>query len=810
MSSTQPQSSGLNNLNPNAKFNLVGNPSVVRRDLYAKITGQRKYTSDIRPSDIGQSSMWYAGFLVAPHPHAIVKSIDVSAAQAAGYVTLVESDLPVGAMFGSGDRAYPPLVSSEVLYPGQPVAAVAAPTANEVVDALNLIQVEYEQLPYVFHAQDALQANAPQLWPGGNVPGGGIGENGAVTSGTLSLNLGDVDSALASADVVYEDTYTTSVQQHYEILPRGAVAYWSGGTLTVRASTQWAWLVQTSLASYFGIPLTDVEVSTSLGGYEDGGALGNGLGNKVSGEEYILAAVLAKKVGAPVKFVHTRLTQARTTTNRWPYTASFRLGAMSDGTLVAIDAVCTANVGGRGGAQGSDAVGDFYNTYVCPNMRFYSIPVSTDAYSNGSAMRSVGEEQGHFLLESAMDELAHRLNMDPVQFRLKNMRQGPNAADPFSKLPYSTIAQPQALQTVMQAFGWNNLWKGWGVPSSVNGTKRVGVGVCIQNAAKGAPFPPSTSQVQVDPDGTVTVFSGLTDHGAGGNTTLPILASEALGLTSLANVKIIQSDTNYTTNSSVTAGSQTTHNSHSLLYAVEDLKNQWFPIVAKQLGANPDNLAFGNNTIYDTTNPSNSISFNNAAALLTSSIKGFGVWNIPFNVAIRSTGARMAQVEVDVETGVVHVLSYAFALGLGRTIFYKGAIHQMMGGSVMGVGSAFFEELLVDPSENVTVKPGYPTSGSWLNPNYHDYQIPTIMENPDTPNVIPIENIDPTGPYGATGIGENTIIAADVSYINALSNALGGYRFHKTPVRIEDVVAAIQWMNSNTSGGSSTTASTTS
>ncbi|MDG6949356.1 MAG: xanthine dehydrogenase family protein molybdopterin-binding subunit [Nitrososphaerota archaeon] len=797
MSSSSTESSGLNNLSPTAKFNLVGNQTVTRRDIYAKITGQRKYTSDILPSDIGQSSMWYAGFLVAPHPHAKVTSIDVSAAQAAGYFALVESDLPVGAMFGSGSRAYPPLVSSEVLYPGQPVAAVAAPTANEVVDALNLIKVEYEQLPYVFTAEEALAAGAPQLWPGGNVPGGGVGENGAVTSGTLNLNLGDVDSALASADVVYEDTFSTSVQQHYEILPRGAVAYWSGGTLTVRASTQWAWLVQVTLANYFGIPLSDVEVSTSLGGYEDGGALGNGLGNKVSGEEYILAAVLAQKIGAPVKFVHTRLTHARTTTNRWPFSASFRLGAMNDGTLVAIDAVCTANVGARGGAQGSDAIGDFYNTYVCPNMRFYSIPVTTDAYSNGSAMRSVGEEQGHFLLESAMDELAHKLNMDPAQFRLKNMRQGPGAADPFSKLPYSTIAQPQALQTVMQAFGWSNLWKGWGVPSSVNGTKRVGVGVCIQNAAKGAPFPPSTSQVQVDPDGTVTVFSGLTDHGAGGNTTLPILAAEALGLTSLANVKFIQSDTQYTTNSSVTAGSQTTHNSHSLLYAVEDLKNQWFPTVANKIGASANNLAFGNNTIYDTTNPSNSISFNDAAALLTSSLKGYGVWNIPFNVAIRSTGARMAQVEVDVETGEVHVLSYTFALGLGRTIFYKGAIHQMMGGSVMGVGSAFYEELLVDPSQNVTPTPGYPTSGSWLNPNFHDYQIPTIMENPDTPNVIPVENIDPTGPYGATGIGENTIIAADVSYINALSNALGGYRFHKTPVRIEDVVAAIQWMQAN-------------
>ncbi|MCL4355533.1 MAG: xanthine dehydrogenase family protein molybdopterin-binding subunit [Nitrososphaerota archaeon] len=807
-SSSSSQSSGENNLSTNAKFALVGNPAVTRRDLYAKITGQRKYTQDIVPSDIGASSMWYAGFLVAPHPHAIVTSIDTSEAQNAGYVTLVESDLPVGSLF-SGGRAYPPLVSGEVLYAGQPVAAVAAPSANEVVDALSKIKVEYELLPYVFDAQEALQADAPQLWPGGNVPGGGISENRQAISAEVNVSLGDVATALQNSDVVYEDTFVTTVQQHFEILPRGAIAYWSGGQLTVHATTQWAWLVQIILANYFAIPLSDVIVTTSLGGYEDGGALGNGLGNKTSGEEYVLAAVLAKKVGAPVKFIHTRMTHALTTTNRWPITAKIKLGAMSDGTLTAIDAVYYCNVGGRGGAQGSDAVSDLYNTYVCPNVSISSIPVNTNKFALGAFMRSVGEEQGHFIMESAMDELAQKLNMDPTAFRLKNMRTSANAVDPVAKKPYTTIAQPQSLQAVMSASNWTSKWKGWGIPTSVNGTKRTGIGVSIQNAAKGAPIPPSTSQVQVDPDGTVTVYIGLTDHGAGGNTTFPLIAAEALGLTSMDNVKLIQSDTRYTTNSSVTAGSQSTHNSHSLLYAVEDLKSQWFPTVAQSLGASADNLVFGNDTIYDKTNPSNSISFKNAAALLKSSVKGFGVWQIPEDVAYRSTGARIAEVEVDVVTGEVHVVSHSFALGLGRTIFYKGAMHQMMGGSVMGVGSAFYEEIIPDPSQDVTPKPGYPTSGSFLNPNYHDYEIPTIMENPDTADAIPVQNIDPTGPFGATGIGENTIIGADVTYTNALSNALGGYRFKKTPVRIEDVVAAIQAMNGNAGAAPSTTSSST-
>ncbi|MHB2036398.1 MAG: xanthine dehydrogenase family protein molybdopterin-binding subunit [Nitrososphaerales archaeon] len=771
-------------------YALVGNQNVTRRDILAKITGQRPYTSDIKPSNINASNMLYAGFIPSPYPHALIKSIDVSQAEAAGYVTLVGTELPPFELFSNG-RSYVPLARDRILFAGQPVAVVATPTANEVVDAIKLVNVEYEPLPYVFDAQEALTSSAPQLWPGGNVPSGSVAEGGVPVPASIHIELGNVDSALASADVVMTDMFETSIQQHFEIEPRGAVAYWQGGQLYLRASTQWAWLMQVILANYFQMPLGDVTVSTSLGGYEDGGAIGCGFGNKTTGEEYILAAVLAKKAGAPVKFVHTRFSHALSTTNRWPLRGYVKLGAMKDGTLTAMDVQLYANVGAHGGSQGVDAASDFYNTYVCPNVRIDSVPVNTNAFSCGAFMRSVGEEQGHFIMESAIDELAQKLGMDPVQFRMQNMRTHANAVDPVAKKPYTTIAQPEALQQAMQAFNWSGMWKGWGAPSYSQGSIRRGVGVIVQNAGKGAPIPPSTSQVQVDPDGTVTVYIGLTDHGAGGNTTFPIVAAEALGLTSLSNVKLIQSDTQYTTNSSVTAGSQSTHNSHSLLLAVQDLQTQWFPIVAQKLGATQSNLTFGNNQIYDSTNPSNSISFTAAAALLKQSIKGFGTWTIPENVAYRVTGARFAEVEVDTDTAQVTLVNHVFALGLGKTIFYKGAIHQMMGGSVMGLSSAIYEEFLNDPTQGLTY------SGSYINPNFHDYEVPTIFENPDTATVIPVENNDPTGPFGATGIGENCVIGGDVVIANALSNALGGYRFHSTPIRIEDIVTAIQWMKSN-------------
>ena len=774
----------------NQSFLLVGNKNINRRDITAKITGQRPYTVDIRPSDVGATSFVYMGYLVSPYPYATIKSIDVSQAESLGYVTITATDLPPYDLFNYG-RSHMPIASGVARFAGQPVVALGADSPKHVADGLALINVEFEPLPYVFDAEVAAQPNAPQVWPGGNVPTSGVGEGGEPIPSTTHIAVGDAPTAYSQAAVTVETTLDFGILQHLDMEPRGLIANWNGGNIEVWGNTQWAHNMQRILSSYFQVPLANVTVRTALGGYEGGGTMGTGLGNKTEGEEYLIAVAMSRKAGSPVKFMHTKLTNTLATTNRFPARGYVKLGATSDGKLSSMIFNVYFNSGANGGAVGSDTVTDLYDLYVTPNLLIDATPVNTNAFSLSSAMRNVGGSQGHWITEIAIDMLAEKLNIDPAQFRLMNMHDVNSAVDPTNGFKYSGFGNPSIYQNVLSTFDWSSKWQGWGNPSSISGTTRNGVGTSITNSIKGAISPPDTGQIQVDPDGTVTMFSGITDHGAGGNTVLPIIAAELLGLTpeQFDNIKVVQSDTSLTTDSGVTAGSRGTRNGGmGLVQATADLKKQWFPTVAKKLGVSDwTALGFGNGTIYDTTNPSNSIAFKDAAALLTSSIKGYGTYNGPSKTVYRVAGGRCAEVQVDIETGDVRVVSFAAGISPGRVLFWKGAVAQELGGFIgMGIGEAFYEQLINDPST------GFERSGSYLNPNLLDYKMPSILQTPDTSVPLFYNYVDPIGPFGGTGMGEPVLESVSVVLANALSNALGGYRFLKLPIRREDVINAIQ------------------
>jgi len=765
----------------------------------ARITGQAVYTADILPDHLGVTDMVYMGLVRCPYPRANVKSIDVSKAVAAGYVTLEPSEIPPYGMYGIG-RPYSPLpIDGVTMYPGQPVVAVGAPSPNEVRDALDLVSVTYEPLPYVFDAEEALQPGAPQLYEGGNSPATSVVFHYTPVTSTQHIEFGDAATAIAQADVKVSLTAETGVIQHFEMEPVSAVAWWTEGGLFLYGKDTWVHSTQASFANYFGLPLADVTVRTSLGGTETGMTTGGVFGNAVSADQYVLTSLMSKKAGAPVKYTATRSDNSLTTTARYPVRGYVTLGAMNDGTITGMQVRLYENAGARGGYVG-DVTDDFYDSYNIANVTIDCYTANTDAYNNGAYQRDVGESQAHFILESAVDMLAQKLNVDPVQFRLQNMRgvssTGAPPVDAVSGLTYTGYGNPAAMNQGATAFGWTSSWKGWDTASAVNGSIRTGVGLSSVSSNKGAAFPPTSSQIQVGPDGTVTVYTGHTDHGAGTSTTLPIMAAEALGLTSLENVVLVASDTSLTTDSSVTAGSQSTRNAGpALIAAAQDLGTQWFPIVAAKLapGTKASNLAFQNDTIYDTTNPSNSMSFKDAAALLTAPITGQGTWNIfgIFAFATRVGGAKFVELTVDTNTGDVHVTNYVGALGLGKVIFPRGAQSQAEGAFVgMGQGEALYEELLNDPSVGLNL------SGSHLNPSILNYKVPTIMECPDKITPVWIEYNDPMGPFGATGIGEPCLIGSSAAIVNALSNALGGYRFTRLPVRREDIIAAVNWMKS--------------
>ncbi|MGD0637432.1 MAG: xanthine dehydrogenase family protein molybdopterin-binding subunit [Nitrososphaerales archaeon] len=784
-------------------YTILGNPDIKRRSLMERITGTNHYTEDISASDLGASNMVYMGLVTCPYPRATVKSIDVSQAEAAGYVTLTGFDLPAYNYSNPG-RPYVPIASDTVLFSGQPVVAVAANSPEEVVDAEDLVVVEYEPLTPVFDPEEALAPGAPQLFEGGN---------SLIGPTPMTTKFGDPDGALSQADTVISLRYDYPVITHFELEPDGCVASWSNGTLNTYQKTSYVWGDLYGLAAYFGIPMSDVVCRGGLGGTTNSMA-GGMFGNSMQGDMLIVAAVMSKKVGAPVKWVATRYENARATSNRFPIRGYVTLGAKA-GVLTALKVNLYFNMGARGGAV-ADGPDDLYNLYVIPNVEVNSYFASTNSYGIGAYMRDVGESQCHFMLESTIDMMAQKLNVDPTQFRLNNMRTGgPNAVDPSDGIPYSQLNQPATFNAGLNSFNWSSQWKGWGVPSSVNGPKRRGVGVALESGNKGAAFGPSSGQIQVNPDGSVVVFHCTGDHGGGSTTSVPIQAAQALGLSSLDNVSMVSADTSLTTDGGVTAGSQMTQcGGFAMIAAALDLGNQWFPLVAAKLapGTKASNLAFGGGVgagitglgasisnqpggmIYDTTNPANQMSWKAAAALLPGPITGHGNGNplINFGLTHREVGAKFAEVEVDTETGDVRVVNAVSALDLGRVNWAKGAQSQMEGGFIgLGQGEVFFEEHLLDPTT------GFNYSGRTINSNFLDYKVPTIMQVPDTFTALPVEGVDPSGPFGAKGIGENCVTSSSAAIANALSNALGGYRFIRAPIRKGDIIAALQYMQAN-------------
>ena len=827
-----------------SNFALVGNPAVARRATYNSITGVKKYTQDIMPANVGVSAATgfvYMGYVTCPYPNALIKSIDTSAAEAMGATTLTALDYdylpPYNYYSTSGLHTRGPLPWPQVRSPGAIVVAVGASSPDLVNDAINAVKVEYEPLPYVFDAEEALAPGAPQIWPNGNSPGGSVVE-GAPTPSTAVMQFGDVQAAFAEADVVVTvPTLDTQWLNHYDMEPRGLIAQWASGggldvinaaggtdttyagtTINIWGNTQYAYGIKSTLSSYFFVPANNINVKTGLGGNDattgTGGVVGNAFGNKTSGEEYVIAAAMARKTGGVVKFMFNRATHACATTDRFPFRGYLKISAKNN-LITGLQAVIYVNTGALSGAESE--LSELYATYNIPNVDLISYSVTTNAYFEASPMRDVGESQCSLFTETAVDLLAEKLNIDPALFRLNNMRtQGytdpetgqvfPDSAfDPSTGYPMSSLGAAQAYLTATRAFNWSSMWKGWGVNSSTpvntgstqgTGQKLRGVGIALTSGAKGS-FSSGVGQMTVSPAGVVTVYCGSMDHGGGGNTTQVITAAECLGFTpaTFGNIQAVFSDTTLVTNTGGTYGStQTRSGGYGQLAAAQNLASQWFPIVAAKLakGTNAANLQFGNNTIYDVTNPSNSMSFTAAAALLTTTLTGYGSVGGPPKTAYRVAGTKICEVEIDVETADVRVVNYVGCLAVGRQIFYAGMRDQNHGGfNGLGLGEALYEELINDSSQ------GLKYSGGRLNPNYLDFKIPSIMQAPDTIQVPVVEQVDPIGPFGAVGMGENALTGVASMVLNALSNACCGYRFTRMPVRKEDIVDALQWMKDN-------------
>jgi xanthine dehydrogenase YagR molybdenum-binding subunit len=722
-----------------AELEIVG-ARVPRMDAAERVTGRARYTADIvRPG------MLHAVILRATIPRATIRAIHTARATA----------MPgVFDILGPGDA--PPatrLFGRDVSYAGQPVAAVCADSERAARAAALAIAVEYDTLPFAVTFEDAVAPDAPRVRAKGNV----------MEHAPLVTARGDVGAGLKAADVVVRGEYRTPVALHTALEPHGAVAEWEGDRLTVWESTQGIFRVREQVAKALDVPLSRVRVIKQY--------MGGGFGAKNgAGAHTYVAALFARRQGRAVRCVNDREAEQTDSGNRPSSTQRVTIGAKKDGTLTAIHASIDVPLGISGWEGGPGQI--YHEMYACPNVR----TEETFAYVNASGMqafRGPGYVEGAFGLEGSMNALARELALDPVALRVKNFA----AREPRQNRPYSGNRLLDCYREGAKAFGWSDATSR---KPEVGSRKRVGRGVAAQVWPTGG-GPPAYALVRLNPDASVDVLAGTQDLGTGARTVLSQVAAESLGAR-LSDVRAIIGDTGslpYTGNS---WGSMTTASvGPAVRMAAEDARRQLFEAAATMLDATPDALESRDSHIV-VRDTDRTMTFAEVTKRLGNVMiigKGSRGPN-PADTAIMTFGAQFAEVEVDIDTGVVRVLRVVAAHDAGRIINPTLAESQLEGGIIQGLGYALFEERVLDRR-----------LGLVMNPTMHDYKIPTMADIPAI-DAFFVAGADPAANHtGARGVAEPPIIPTAPAIAAAVGDAIGA-EVRQIPLTPWRVLAALE------------------
>ena len=665
----QPQRSTPNPQNAQAKIssassavselNVVGHDTR-RIDAVERTTGKATYTGDVM-----LPGMLYARVLRSPHPHARIRRIDASKALALPGVKAVISHDNCTVLWGAGSIAGGAQYNEEVKkitkhrryafnnpvrFVGEPVAAVAAVDRHTAEEALQLIVVDYEPLPFVLDPEEALKAGAPQIWPEGNLSP--TARNETIPIGA---KRGNVEEGFTGSDQVFEDRYSTSFVHNAQMEPRVCVAAWEADKLTVYTPTGGVANCRTDMARDLGIPPEKVRVVCRY--------MGGNFGNKNQNHDSdLIAATLAKNAGAPVKLELSRKEDWIGVHGRWPTAQYYKVGVKNDGTLQAIQMRGYSGMGPYRKNTGNIAGVEIYQ---CANIETSISPVYTNRTVSAN-FRGPEFPQGFFGIQSMMDDVAARLKMDPVEFILKNMTR--KAGD---QTPYTTYSLDECIHRGAEAFQWKTRWKPQ--PGSDRGPIKRGAGVSFMAFRAG--LGRSSAVIRVDAKGKYSVHVGVTDVGGGAKTTMGLIAAEELGVP-LSQLEVVWGDTDRCPYSVGESGSRTTiMTGYAVVEAARDLKKQ---IAEKGLPKGDDVLI--------------------ASATPNPTVQG----------KVRSTfGAHFVEVEVDTELGRAHVTKYLAVHDCGRIMNPLTARSQIKGGAIMGIGMALHEDLVYDRRSGHPLSAGY-------------------------------------------------------------------------------------------------------
>ena len=689
-----------------------------RVDALQRVTGAAKYTSDIH-----LPGMLYARVLRSPHPHARIRKIDVSKAMALPGVKAILTHENCDVTWGSGDQLNQRrLFNNPVRFAGDPVAAIAAVDRHVAEDATHLIEVDYEILPFLTDVEEALKPGAVAIHEGGN-----LSLNNQRQPVPQTYKRGNVADGLKAADHVFEDNFTSAHHNNAQLEIRVSIAEWSGDKLTVHAATQGIANCRTDIARDLKINVDNVRVISEY--------MGGGFGNKNQCQDSdLMAAMLAKQAGAPVKLEFTRKEDFVAVHGRWSSRQSYKVGVKNDGTLTAIQ--MTALTGAGAYRKGScDLSGT--EIYQVPHLETSVSPVYTNT-AVAANYRAPAYPQAVFGVESLMDDVAYGLKMDPVEFRLKNMTRKFR-----DQTPYTSIGLEDCIRKGAEKFEWKKRWKP--EPGSGAGPVKRGAGMAMGMFGSG--LGRSSAVVRLDGQGQYHVHVGVTDVGTAAKTTMGLIAAEELGVP-LEKVTVVWGDTDTCPYSVGESGSRTTvQTGMAVIEAVRDLKKQ---IAEKGSPKGNDVL-----TAMATTNPP--------------PLQG---------LSRNSFVAHFAEVEVNIETGHVVVTRFVAAHDSGRVVNPLTAQSQVQGGSIQGIGMALHEELLYDKR-----------SGQPLNAGYYGARIMTHLDAPLV-DVVWVETDEPYGPFGAKTLGEPTIIPTVAAVANAVYNAIGR-RVKSLPITRDKILGVL-------------------
>ncbi len=735
-------------------FSVIGKRIPIL-DGVDKVTGRAKYVPDVKTE-----GTLCGKILRSPHPHARIRDIDISKAKQVRGVKdiIIGRDLPQR-KFGTMIPDWVILPDDKVRFVGDEVAAVAALHPETALEALAAIRVEYEELPAVFDPEEAMGADAPLLYD----------EKENNIAAVFEVERGNVEEAFAAADIIFEDTYTTNQVYQAYMETMGCFAKPEDyGRLTLWISTQVASMSRLRYAEALGMSPEDLRIIKPH--------VGGGFGGKFEYKSHILAAVLARRTGLPIKIINTREEDFIAGNPRVPMKIKLKVGLKKDGTMVVKD---TTIIGGNGArtvyapAIVSTACYRIDSLYKFQHVRSKGYTVYTNTIPT-SCFRGFGNAQMHYALESALDTICHQHGFDPVEIRKQN-----GVTPGFVSIhgwEIKSAALHECLDQAAEASRWYDKKK----EGAGQGTKRRGMGLAICNHVSGnrpfyRPFDGSSALIRLTPEGRAIVFTGEADLGQGLNTVFAQIAAEVMGLP-IHTVRTAAIDTDI---SPFGLGSfatrATTIGGRAVYEAAVNLKAQFMEHAARVLHVSAEQIDVHDGVV-SFSGARENMSIAQAMEAISYSMGGASLigqgFYVPDTVLPDATkygnispaypfACHIAEVQVDVETGEVEVLNYWAAHDVGRVLNQQTLEGQVEGGVLMGIGWALMEHMEVK-------------DGRVLNPNFHDYYVPTAKDTPKgNIHSIFIESIDPNGPFGAKGIGEPSLNPVPAAVANAVFDAVG-------------------------------------